>query len=44
LHSNEYRNKNVRQTSLEKIVENIGWENFTTEDTKQYTSDLPTRI
>jgi hypothetical protein len=27
--------KNARQTALEKIVENIGWENFTTEDPKQ---------
>jgi hypothetical protein len=32
--SNEYRN-NARQTALEKIVENIGWKNFTTEDSKQ---------
>jgi hypothetical protein len=24
MHSNEYRNKNARQTALQKIVENIG--------------------
>jgi hypothetical protein len=40
MHSNEYRNKNARQTALEKIVENIGWENFTTEDSKQKIKSL----
>jgi hypothetical protein len=44
MHSNEYRNKNARQTALETIVENIEWENFTTEEVKQSMSDLPTRI
>jgi hypothetical protein len=31
----EHRNKNARRTALEEIVENIGWENLTTEDAKQ---------
>jgi hypothetical protein len=35
MHINEYRNKNARQTALGEIVENIGRENFTTEETKQ---------
>jgi hypothetical protein len=38
--SNEYRNENARQTALEKIVENIGWENFTTEHSKQKIKSL----
>jgi hypothetical protein len=40
IHSNECGNKNARQTALEKIVENIGWENFTTEDSKQKIKSL----
>jgi hypothetical protein len=40
MHSNAYRNRNARQTALEKIVENIGWENFTTEDAKQKIKSL----
>jgi hypothetical protein len=40
MHSNEYRNKNARQTALEKIVEHIGWENVTTEDSKQKIKSL----
>jgi hypothetical protein len=40
MHSNEYRNKNARQTDSEKSVENIGWENFTTEDAKQRIKSL----
>jgi cytoplasmic iron level regulating protein YaaA (DUF328/UPF0246 family) len=44
MHSNEYRNKNARQTASEKIVEHIRWENFNTEKATQSTSDLPTRI
>jgi hypothetical protein len=40
MHSNEYRNKNARQTAMEKIVEKIGWENFTTEDPKQKIKSL----
>jgi hypothetical protein len=40
IHSNECGNKNARQTALEKIVENIGWENFTTEDSKQEIKSL----
>jgi hypothetical protein len=40
MHSNEYRNENARQTALEKIVENTGWENFTMEDSKQKIKSL----
>jgi hypothetical protein len=40
MHSNEYRNKNARQTDLEKMFENIGWENLTTEDSKQKIKSL----
>jgi DNA invertase Pin-like site-specific DNA recombinase len=40
MRSNERRNENARQTALEKIVENIGWENFTTEDAKQTNKSL----
>jgi hypothetical protein len=42
MHSNEYRNKNAWQTTLEKIVENIGWGNFTTEDAKHKIKSLRT--